>query len=118
MATSWKCLCTRTHSTQDCPAEDAENVVKNGTDEDKTRLLRYHDDYISAWNPASQSREQLADLLLNDPQSGALANPSIVDPQTAVHPCHVRSSELENVPLDAAALQRHWACHANMHTKE
>ena len=99
---------------KDCPFDDVEYIVKHGTEEDKSELLKYYDEYISAWNPCSLTFDQLTHLKENDPTNQQLANPLIIAPQTDVHPCRIRCSEVEDVNLDLAALvntvQRHGSC--------
>ena len=77
----------------DCPVQNAENVVKNGTEEQKHLLLDYYDSYVSAWNPSSLSQETLEDLLQNDSTNPQLANPTIVLPAPATHPCRTRYND-------------------------
>ena len=93
---------------------NAEEIVKHGTEEQKSQLIKYYSSYVSAWNPCSLSREDMADLLENHPNDPQLANPTIYPPQSTTHPCRIRSDEVTDQEQDLAGLlnkvQRHGSC--------
>ena len=74
-----------------CPVADVEAAIKDPSrEEDRQQLLKFYDEYCSAWNPVGYSRETLTTLLGDADSIPQLANPPLPLPPDLPHPCRKR----------------------------
>ena len=96
-----------------CPVTDVEAAIKDPARvEDKQRLLKFYDEYCSAWNPVGPSRDTLEAMLRNADDNPQLANPPLPLPADLPHPCRepFDHGNLHDLGYLANFCNRHKSC--------